>query len=298
MIEKIKELLEAENIFLYTFCPLENCKITKQYLLDKAEINEGFAVIFAIPYYTHACEESPNISAYAVGRDYHFYVKELEGRLIPKLKESFGDIKFALFADHSPIDERDAAARSGLGIFGKNRLLITEKYSSYIFLSELIVGARLPDGYYTEKETEYCENCGLCQKACPWLRGESHECLSALTQKKGELDKDEKELAFVRDLEEIDADSRKALEECFKEYYMIPVITKVLECEDKFGTLKWRVETDRGEITFNIKNRHSDIKHFYGTNRVIIRDSNDNRYEIKDYKALDAHSQRLLFSYL
>ena len=99
-----------------------------------------------------------------------------------------------MFADHSPIDERDAAARSGLGIFGKNRLLITEKYSSYIFLSELIVGARLPDGYYTEKETEYCENCGLCQKACPWLRGESHECLSALTQKKGELDKDEKEL--------------------------------------------------------------------------------------------------------
>ena len=79
---------------------------------------------------------------------------------------------------------------------------------------------------------------------------------------------------------------------------MIPVITKVLECEDKFGTLKWRVETDRGEITFNIKNRHSDIKKLYGTPRVIVRDSNDNRYEIRDINKMDARSARMLFAYL
>ena len=112
------------------------------------------------------------------------------------------------------------------------------------------------------------------------------------------LDDHEKELGFVRDLEEIDEDSRKALEECFHEYYMIPKISRVLDCEDKFGTLKWRVETDRGEITFRIRNRHSDIKHLWGTKRVIVRDSNDNRYEIPDYTALDARSNRLLFSYL
>ena len=34
------------------------------------------------------------------------------------------------------------------------------------------------------------------------------------------------------------------------------------------------------------------------SNRVIIRDANDNRYEIPDYTALDAHSKHLLFSYL
>ncbi len=112
------------------------------------------------------------------------------------------------------------------------------------------------------------------------------------------LDSDEKELAFVRDLEELDADSAQAIRECFKEYYMVPKITRVISCEDKYGTLKWRVDTDRGEITFNIKNRHSDIKHFYGTQRVIIRDSNDNRYEIEDLSKLDRHSNRILFSYL
>ena len=112
------------------------------------------------------------------------------------------------------------------------------------------------------------------------------------------LDTDEREVAIIRDYEELDPDSAHALEECFSEYYMIPEILHLVSSVEKFGSLKWVADTDRGRVTFRIRNRHSDIKHFYGTNRVIIRDSNDNRYEIKDYKALDAHSQRLLFSYL
>ena len=112
------------------------------------------------------------------------------------------------------------------------------------------------------------------------------------------LDKDEREVGFVRKLDEIDDESREVLLECFKEYYMIPKISRLLECEDKFGVLKWTVDTDRGVITFQIRNRHSDIKKLYGTNRVIVRDSNDNRYEIPDFTVLDSHSNHLLFSYL
>ena len=112
------------------------------------------------------------------------------------------------------------------------------------------------------------------------------------------LSKEENEVAFVRDLSELDEASREALEECFREYYMIPKITKLLECEDKFGSLRWRVMTDRGEISFRIRNRNSDIKKLYGTNRVIVRDSNDNRYEIPDYTAMDNASKRMLFSYI
>ncbi len=112
------------------------------------------------------------------------------------------------------------------------------------------------------------------------------------------LDKGEKEVALVRKLDEIDEESQKVLRECFKEYYMIPKISRLIDCEDKFGVLKWTVETDRGVINFTIKNRHSDIKRLYGTNRVIVRDSNDNRYEIPDVTVLDSHSNYLLFSYL
>ena len=112
------------------------------------------------------------------------------------------------------------------------------------------------------------------------------------------LDSHEKELGFVRDLEEIDDDSRRALEECFAEYYMIPQITAILAISEKFGSLKWTVETDRGVITFRIMNRQSDVKRMHGTNRILFRDSNDNRYEIRDYTALDAASQRKLFPFL
>ena len=112
------------------------------------------------------------------------------------------------------------------------------------------------------------------------------------------LDNKEKEVGFVRDFEELDEASKKALAECFEEYYLRPKIDRVINCKEEAGTLKWTVETDRGEVAFTIKNRHSDIKHLYGTERIIIRDSNDNRYEISDAEELDAHSKRKLFAYL
>ena len=111
------------------------------------------------------------------------------------------------------------------------------------------------------------------------------------------LNKNEKEIALVRDLNEIDEESRKVLDECFREYYMIPKITHVYSCEDRNILLVWDVETDRGRISFRIRSCLSDIKSL-GNGRVIIRDSNDNRYEITNYDELDSHSKRLIFSYL
>lgn len=110
------------------------------------------------------------------------------------------------------------------------------------------------------------------------------------------LDENEKEVALVRDLSELDEDSVCALEECFAEYYLIPEITRMIDCISKNGTLTWVVETDRGQISFRIRNRQNDIKVFRGTGRIIIRDFNDNRYEIKDYNRLDRKSKYLLFS--
>ena len=112
------------------------------------------------------------------------------------------------------------------------------------------------------------------------------------------VDEREREIGFVRDLEELDEPSVKALQACFTEYYMIPKITRFISVEDKFGSLKMCIETDRGEATIVIRNRHSDIKTLNGTSRVIIRDSNDNRYEIPDYTKLDPHSARLMFPFL
>ena len=111
------------------------------------------------------------------------------------------------------------------------------------------------------------------------------------------LDKSEQEVCFVRDLDELDEASALALQECFKEYYRIPKITALLDVTEKFGTLTWRVDTNLGIVKFRIRNRHSDIKNLSDT-RVLIRDTNDNRYEIPDWTVLDKHSKHLLFTYL
>ena len=112
------------------------------------------------------------------------------------------------------------------------------------------------------------------------------------------LDKDEREVGFVRDLAELDEASVKALADCFAEYYLIPKITRVISCEEKFGSIKWEVETDRGLVKFRIRSRHSDIKKMHGSNRIIVRDTNDNRYEIPDLTRLDSRSRHLLDNFI
>ena len=88
-------------------------------------------------------------------------------------------------------------------------------------------------------------------------------------------------------------ESKKVIEACLREYYLIPKIKRLIDSTEKYGILKWTVETDRGMCSFEIRNRHSDIKMLYD-GRVLVRDSNDNRYEIPDYRTLDKHSMVLL----
>lgn len=193
MLDTIRSLLGAPACAI----PLSVCRPAKTYLLEKAGIPpSGTAVLFAIPYVMTREVSHPqrNISLYAVPRDYHGYTKELEAHLLPSLRAAYPDKRFALFADHSPIQEADAAARAGLGSLGLNRLLITPDHGSLVFLAEIVT-----DGDYTEvtgrpipdfpDQPPRCEGCGACIKACPGgcLSGETDTCLSALTQKKSEL---------------------------------------------------------------------------------------------------------------
>jgi epoxyqueuosine reductase len=177
--------------------PLSVCKTAKSYLLGRAGIPEtGTAILFAVPYAMAEDVSSPcrNLSLYAVPRDYHGYMAELSETVLPSLKALYPDRRFALFADHSPIAEVDAAARAGLGVLGLNGLLLTPDFGSLVFLGELVTdadyeavtGEPAPD---FPQEPPLCEGCGACLKACPMGCGphERENCLSALTQKKGAL---------------------------------------------------------------------------------------------------------------
>lgn len=121
--------------------------------------------------------------------------------------------------------------------------------------------------------------------------------VSGLTKYITLLDENGKEQAIIRNVDVLMPDSKNVIKECLQEYYLVPKILKLIDINEKLGMLKWTVETDRGTHTFEIRNRHSDIKMLYD-GRVLVKDSNDNRYEITDYKSLDKHSLSLLSSEL
>ena len=109
------------------------------------------------------------------------------------------------------------------------------------------------------------------------------------------LDEDGKEHAIIRNIDNLMRESKEVIEEALSEYYLVPKISALLDVSEKYGILKWVVDTDRGVQSFTIRNRHNDIKVLYD-GRVLVRDSNDNRYEIIDYRKMDKKSISLLNS--
>ena len=193
MKKLIDGFFAGEKIEYYAALPYDSVRVSRPYLTERAGLDPKTALVFLIPYFSR---EGVNISSYAVARDYHLYIKGLTEGLARTLGSAFPEYRFIGFGDHSPIDERHAALSAGLGILGDNGLLINEKYGSFVFIAELLTDAP-PEllGAVTPSEIERCEHCGACLAACPTgcLSGRG-ECLSDITQKKGELTDSECEL--------------------------------------------------------------------------------------------------------
>ena len=192
--EELKALFGEEHITSIASIPFSLCRVTNARLYEKHHFHPQSVILFLIPYFT---AEPDNFSAYAAAEDYHFYAEGLYARMAERLRALYPTGDFLGFADHSPIDERDAAIRAGLGVYGKNRLLLSAEHGSYQFIGEFL--STLPAEAFGEVTTApftLCIGCNACLSACPTgiLRGESTDCLSAITQKKGELSEEEQAL--------------------------------------------------------------------------------------------------------
>ncbi len=161
---------------------------------SKSRIPENCATAICIifPYYNKKATEG-NISSYCRVADYHDVVMVQLKSIIERLKTKYPDHEFVPFVDASPIDEVDMAVKAGLGVKGRNGLLITEKHGSYVFIGEILTTLRLPA---TNFENKGCLGCGLCEKACPGgaiSAGcvNTDLCASHISQKKGWLTAEE-----------------------------------------------------------------------------------------------------------
>jgi epoxyqueuosine reductase len=109
--------------------------------------------------------DSPRVSKYAYGSDYHEVIRTKLHQLLAKLKTRFGEVNGRGFVDSAPVLERSWAQRSGLGWIGKNGNLINKESGSFFFIATLITDLDLEADDPLVKD--YCGSCRRCIDACP-----------------------------------------------------------------------------------------------------------------------------------
>jgi epoxyqueuosine reductase len=109
-------------------------------------------------------KEEVRISRYALGVDYHTVLSEKLSLLSKFIKEETKTKKIKYYTDTGAILEKELAERAGLGWIGKNTLLITEEFGSWIFLGEILLDIELEKD---KKRMNKCQDCELCLLSCP-----------------------------------------------------------------------------------------------------------------------------------
>ena len=105
------------------------------------------------------------VARYAWGDDYHELIKPRLRRFADALTPLAGrEVRTRVFVDDGPMNDRAAAARSGLGWFGKNTNVLTPTHGSWVFLGQVVTDLELaPDPPLAKT----CGNCVRCIDDCP-----------------------------------------------------------------------------------------------------------------------------------
>lgn len=127
------------------------------------------------------------------GLDYHYVLEEKLQRLAQGIESLCQDfpLEHKIMVDTGALVDTAVAQRSGIGFIGKNGLVISKEFGSYMYLGELITNLEIePDS-----PVDYdCGDCHRCLDACPTscLLGDgsinAKRCLSFQTQDKGMMD--------------------------------------------------------------------------------------------------------------
>ncbi len=107
------------------------------------------------------------------------------------------------------------------------------------------------------------------------------------------LNSEGEEVLILDNMKNLDKESKRILTDALDRYYVIPKIKNIVSITDEFGVYIWTANTDKGIVKFEVRQPSVDIKSF-GGGYIVIKDINDNRYEIPDYRKMDRASQRLL----
>src|SRR5699024_11201368 len=121
------------------------------------------------------------------GEDYHVVLRKKLNQLYAFIEEMYPEFYGRVMVDTGELNDGAVAERAGVGFAGKNTMLITEEFGSWVYLGEMITNIpSIPD----QPVEDSCGDCRICLDACPTGalveagRLNAHKCLAFLTQTK------------------------------------------------------------------------------------------------------------------
>ena len=158
-------------------------------------------------------------------------------------------------------------------------------------MSEFLEPARLhlesaPDGTLRAAiEGDRCGRSVIVLRAFPLSAPDQHIVLR---------DGGNAELGVLENLSVLSETQRALLQSALDRQYFLPRILKINSLSERFGSAVWDVETDRGPIVINTKSLVDSLTEM-GAGRFLLRDTEENRYEIREVEQMDEAS-RLMFA--
>ena len=174
-------------------------KNIEERIKPKLSLASAKTIISIAVAYPHKLKQHPQKTSYkrvkftpnSCGLDYHYVLQDKLDRLAKGIEELTADFEYKGMVDTGALVDTAVARRAGIGFIGKNGLVISKEFGSYMFLGELITNLDIePD-----QPVDYdCGDCNRCVTACPTscLIGDgtmnAKRCLSFQTQDKGIMD--------------------------------------------------------------------------------------------------------------
>lgn len=144
-----------------------NCRADATALVNGAKS----VVVCAVAYKNRVSEGYPadhkaKVASYALSTDYHTTIKQMLFELCARLKELAPSLSARCFVDSAPIFEKRYAVEAGLGWIGRQSLLVTPDYGTFVLLGEIVMTEEC-DGYDEPLVSVGCGECRRCVDACP-----------------------------------------------------------------------------------------------------------------------------------
>ncbi|MBQ0080838.1 MAG: tRNA epoxyqueuosine(34) reductase QueG [Alistipes sp.] len=113
--------------------------------------------------YKSSCKKK--IASYAICEDYHTTIRKALNKVLKQLENKY-EVKGRVFTDSAPIFEKAYAVNAGLGWIGKQSLLVTPEFGTFVLLGEIVIDQKC-DQYDIPFSENRCGTCRKCVEACP-----------------------------------------------------------------------------------------------------------------------------------